>query len=642
MNTMPPVLPVMHSRQYRSIHERGALPVLTGGSGLYLRALKEGLFPSIPKDASIREKVKRRIAEEGSAALHRELAVHDQVSANNIHPNDAYRIARALEVFLSSGIPLSTHFEKQRLKDSPIIFTNLFSIGLTSPRALLYKRIEQRALQMIEGGLEEEVRNLLGRGYNPELKSMQSIGYRHMVNYIKGIWTLEETRHLLARDTRHYAKRQFTWFSKDHSIVWKDCLDQDEIKRMIAGWLVQEQRGGEEITMSPETPYGVHPAIRQHLKTLGIVNNKELGSYLFPSLSDLPQPTLFKSMDRAVTLLIEAIENNSEILIWGDYDVDGITATALLVLFFKELGISVKHYIPNRITDGYGLNSRVLQRFSETMRSSKLLVTVDCGISNKDEIREAQANGFKVIVTDHHRVPTDELPADATINPKQADCFFPIKELAGVGLAFYLASALRSTLRNNKSLNTIVSNVNMKSFLAYVAIGTIADLMPLTGINRLLVRGGFEVIASTGPANIITLFDALNISHKDVSGETISYQVAPTINAAGRLGESGLPIDLLLTQSTAEAQRFAADIVKLNVKRKAASRIDLESALKMVSNAEVDAKKMYCYIRKFSGWYSWHNSIPTGRDVPVTHTCLLPKQSRYYYAERVGKGSAGF
>ncbi|MBE0584829.1 MAG: DHH family phosphoesterase [Desulfofustis sp.] len=183
--------------------------------------------------------------------------------------------------------------------------------------------------------------------------------------------------------------------------------------------------------MVPESGYSIHPAIRQHLKRLGVENDSELRSYFFPTLSDLPPPGLFKSMDKAVSLLVKAIENDHEILIWGDYDVDGITATALLVLFFRELGISVKHYIPNRITDGYGLNSEVLRRLSETMRSNKLLVTVDCGIANKNEIRDAQAHGFQVIITDHHQVPPEELLAEATINPKQADCNFPVKELAG-------------------------------------------------------------------------------------------------------------------------------------------------------------------------------------------------------------------
>ncbi len=343
--------------------------------------------------------------------------------------------------------------------------------------------------------------------------------------------------------------------------------------------------------MPPQTDYTVHPVIRQHLKTLGIENDRELRSYFFPTLMDLPSPELFKSMDKAVALLLEAIENKHEILIWGDYDVDGITATALLVLFFRELGISVKHYIPNRITDGYGLNAKVLQRFSDTMQGNRLLITVDCGIANKNEVREAQAQGFRVIITDHHQVPADELLADATINPKQDDCNFPVKELAGVGIAFYLASALRRELRKNKYLHSIASTIKMKSFLVYVAIGTIADLVPLTGVNRLLTRGGFEVIASSQPANIITLFDALNISHQEVVGETISYQVAPAINAAGRLGESRLPIELLLTQSATEAQSLAADLVTLNEKRKGASRSDLERAMKKVSHTELDEKK---------------------------------------------------
>jgi len=348
--------------------------------------------------------------------------------------------------------------------------------------------------------------------------------------------------------------------------------------------------------MVPAHPYNIHPAIRKHLKIIGMEDAERLESFLFPTLSELPPPTLFKSMDKAVALVLEAVSKEHEILIWGDYDVDGITATALLVLFFRQVGVSVRHHIPNRLTDGYGLNSKVLQKLSESMRADKLLITVDCGISNKDEIREAQNNGFRVIVTDHHQVPANALQADATINPKQNDCSFPAKDIAGVAVAFYLATAIRSAMRENNSLYPGASSVNMKLFLAYVAIGTVADLMPLTGINRLLVKGGFEVISSSELENFILLFDQLNISHKHVLSENISFQVAPAINAAGRLGMSGLPIDLLLTQSSEEACKLAGDLVRLNKKRKAVSRDDFDLALKQVAQSEVEDKS--CLVLK--------------------------------------------
>jgi len=225
----------------QKIHNKGAIPLLTGGSGLYLRALRYGLFPEVPTDSTLRKELKQRIKEEGSIKLHRELAGHDPVSAAKIHPNDSYRIVRALEIFLSSGIPLSKHIEQQRQGDVEPLFSHLLTIGLTCPREELYERIDKRATQMIEGGLEDEVRGLLARGYGPGLKSMQSIGYRHVTNYISGTWTLEETKNLLARDTRHYAKRQFTWFNRDQTIKWIDRQDHSEIFRQVSSWLLNNR-----------------------------------------------------------------------------------------------------------------------------------------------------------------------------------------------------------------------------------------------------------------------------------------------------------------------------------------------------------------------------------------------------------------
>ena len=224
----------------QKIHDKGALPLLTGGSGLYLRALRHGLFPEVPVDSILRKKLKQKIKEEGNLKLHRELAGHDPVSAAKIHPNDSYRIVRGLEIFLSSGIPLSKHIEQQRQGDVQPLFSHLLTIGLTCPRAELYARIDKRSALMIEGGLEDEVRRLLARGYTPDLKSMQSIGYRHLTNHINGIWSLEETQNFLARDTRHYAKRQFTWFNKDQTIRWMDRQDHRSILQEVGRWLLNK------------------------------------------------------------------------------------------------------------------------------------------------------------------------------------------------------------------------------------------------------------------------------------------------------------------------------------------------------------------------------------------------------------------
>ncbi|MGI9536353.1 MAG: single-stranded-DNA-specific exonuclease RecJ, partial [Desulfocapsaceae bacterium] len=274
----------------------------------------------------------------------------------------------------------------------------------------------------------------------------------------------------------------------------------------------------------------VHPAIKRHLEDNELCSEGDMETYLFPKLKDLPSPFLLKSIDTAVDLIISAIEDKDDILIWGDYDVDGITGTSLLHAFFKELGVTTQCHIPNRLTDGYGLNDKVLRDYATTLRQNKLLITVDCGISNGEELILARKYGFKTIVTDHHQVPDSRLYADATINPKQRDCEFPFNDLSGVGVAFYLVAAVRNTIANSDSLKDRCVP-NMKSFLDYVAIGTIADIMPLKGVNRILVKGGFESISSTSQKGIKKLFSVLDVNIEFLTSDAVSFRIAPAINA---------------------------------------------------------------------------------------------------------------
>lgn len=322
----------------------------------------------------------------------------------------------------------------------------------------------------------------------------------------------------------------------------------------------------------------IHPAILKHLNEHQLCCEDEVINYLLPTLKDLPSPFLLKSVDTAVDIIIESIKNNDDLIIWGDYDVDGITGTSLLHSFFKQLGITSKCHIPNRLTDGYGLNDKVLRDFATTLAPNKLLITVDCGIANSEELILAKKYGFKTIVTDHHQVPESTLYADATINPKQEGCKFPFSDLSGVGVAFYLASAVRSKIMNSDRKSNF--NIpNMKSFLSYVAIGTIADIMPLNGVNRVLVKGGFESLADTRDEGLRALCSTLDINRNRMTSDAVSYRIAPAINAAGRLGESGTPLKLFLAESEAEANECAAHLVQLNNKRRQITEQNFDTAL---------------------------------------------------------------
>lgn len=216
---------------------RGKTPLLTGGTGLYLKALVDGLFDGVPENAEIREQLKQRAAREGSLKLHGELASCDRVSAERIHPNDTLRIIRGLEIFLASGVPWSEHLRLQKQDGQGGVVKNILQIGLTCDRQKLYQRINLRAEIMLEQGLEEEVMNLLKMGYHQELNSMKSIGYRHMLNFLNGEWSYEEMMEYLARDTRRYAKRQYTWFNRINNLEWFEVGDKDSIIQRMSNWL---------------------------------------------------------------------------------------------------------------------------------------------------------------------------------------------------------------------------------------------------------------------------------------------------------------------------------------------------------------------------------------------------------------------
>jgi single-stranded-DNA-specific exonuclease len=334
--------------------------------------------------------------------------------------------------------------------------------------------------------------------------------------------------------------------------------------------------------------YQLHPVINQHLQNIGLTSGDAIETYLFPSLAGLPSPDLFKSMNDAVDLVLRAMLNEHDILVWGDYDVDGITGAALLVLFFRKIGYEVKHHIPDRLTEGYGLNQNRLIDIAASMSQEKLLITVDCGISNSTEIEVARELGFTIIVTDHHQVPTEKLNADATINPKQSGCQFPFKDLAGVGVSFYLAAGIRSSLDTIKDRISVNCNVNMKSFMGMVALGTLGDVMPLSGVNRILAKAGFEVIAQNNDFAIGELLRGLDIDPVHLNSEQIAFQVAPVINASGRMGRPDLPFSMLTNSSPEQADTLVKNMMRLNDDRKKICRSDLEKAQSLISSTEVE------------------------------------------------------
>ena len=310
----------------------------------------------------------------------------------------------------------------------------------------------------------------------------------------------------------------------------------------------------------------------------GISTPEQAERFLAPKLVDLPDPFLFKDMDRAVTLICEAMRQQWPIVVYGDYDVDGICATSLLVHFLKTLKLTVKWHVPNRLTDGYGLTSSGIRTVREMVQAPALLITVDNGIASVKEVEEAVAAGFRVIVTDHHE-PQGRVPAaDAVINPKQDDCTFPFSGLSGAGVAFFLIVSLRSRCIENGYLQPD-NAPNLKKYLDLVALGTVADVMPLVDVNRILVRAGIEVLSERSRPGIWALCEEAGMAEGEITSEDISFRLAPRINAAGRMGVPEVAARLLMAEDVSAAQQAAIELEEKNNHRKEIERSIMEAAV---------------------------------------------------------------
>jgi single-stranded-DNA-specific exonuclease len=308
-----------------------------------------------------------------------------------------------------------------------------------------------------------------------------------------------------------------------------------------------------------------------------------------------PEADVFamRDMRRAVDILIRAIRRKEPIAIYGDFDTDGVTATALLVQTLTGLGADVRPYIPKRMREGYGLNIGALrQLYGQGVR---LVVTVDCGIRAVKEIDQAR-RGLEFIVTDHHSVGP-ELPfASAVIDPKREDCPYPFKELAGVGVAFKLAQAL---IQEAKACKTPV-HIEERSLLDLVALGTVADLVPLRGENRYLVRRGLQVLNEASREGVRALLRVAGMRPGQVSATTIGFGLGPRLNATGRLGDALLSYKLLITCEPGEARRLAEALDDLNRKRQEMTVQAYEKAEQMALARGRDVPILYAADKTFS------------------------------------------
>ena len=309
----------------------------------------------------------------------------------------------------------------------------------------------------------------------------------------------------------------------------------------------------------------------------GYKNKEDIETFLHPEDVEYHDPFSMKDMEKAVERVISALVNRENILIWGDYDVDGITSTSILYLFFlRRLGLKVDYVIPNRESDGYGLSNEGILKASNN--DVNLIITVDCGITSVQEVNYAKKLGIDIIITDHHE-PDNELPnAYAVIDPKRNDCNYPFKHLAGVGVAFKL---IQGILLNNDMPLKISSK-----FINITAIGTAADIVPMTGENRKIVYEGLQNLGNCPNIGLSTLLKKLNFYGKDVKVNNILFGLAPRINAVGRMGDAGRAVNLLITNDFDEAERIVENLEQENKRRREYDSDTLKEAIKILE--EVD------------------------------------------------------
>ena len=319
--------------------------------------------------------------------------------------------------------------------------------------------------------------------------------------------------------------------------------------------------------------------------------------FLTARLTDLPDPFLLPDMDIAVSRLHTALENGEKIAIHGDYDVDGITGTALLFAGLAALGDSeLAYHIPLRLRDGYGLSAEALKEAAA--KGTRVVVSVDCGVTAHDEATLANEYGIDLIITDHHQPPATLPDACAVVNPQRQDSAFPFRSLAGVGVAFFLLVALRKRLRDTGWFADR-PEPDLRQYLDLVALGTIADLVPLQGVNRILTRYGLALLDTDQRIGVTALKQVAGV--KEINSGVVGFQLAPRLNAAGRMEDAGLGVELLLEQDMTRALNMARYLDQCNRERQSLEKQTLQEA--EVAVAELSAGHTHAIVLAGEDWH---------------------------------------
>jgi len=371
----------------------------------------------------------------------------------------------------------------------------------------------------------------------------------------------------------------------------------------------------------------VDPLLVQVLWNRGIHDPAAVEAFLAGE-TRLDDPFRIKGMNEAVTRIRRAIRQGERMVVYGDFDADGVTATALLVQALSALGGFVRPYIPHRVDEGYGLNNNALAELER--EGQQLVITVDCGIRSVDEVAFANRLGLDVIVTDHHSIGPELPPALAAINPKRPDCPYPFKGLAGVGLAYKLAQALLRSHRQAPIRNGLAVDLQEAELLDLVALGTVADLAPLLEENRTLVQRGLAQLNRTQRAGLQAMMGVAGTPPGKITSTSIGFSLGPRLNAAGRLDSAMLSYELLATNDVFAAAKLARQLNELNVRRQ---QITAEAFEQAWAQVEAAGAEDFLHVAASEQFLAGIVGLVAGRLVEQTYRPAIvmelgPQQSR--------------
>ncbi|MCE5259537.1 MAG: single-stranded-DNA-specific exonuclease RecJ [Chloroflexi bacterium] len=333
-------------------------------------------------------------------------------------------------------------------------------------------------------------------------------------------------------------------------------------------WRLRRRENDAFVNGHPE----IDPLLAKILWARHIDQPEQLASFLREPGLLLADPLLMLGMDRATDRLARAIESHEQMVVYGDFDADGVSSTALLLSALRALGAVVDTYIPDRFSESYGLNTPALERLYSM--GARLVVTVDCGIRSVAEVEAANRLGLDIVITDHHAIPPVLPPAYAVVDPKQSGCPYPFKELSGVGIAYQLSRALYHKLCQREP---------ERELLDLVALGTVSDIVPLTGENRILVQHGLDVLHRTQRPGLQALMCTAGIVPEQADSTAIAFRLGPRINAAGRLHSAQLALDLLTTNEPDKAESLAQQLSAINGERQSLLNEQVELAQELLS-----------------------------------------------------------